>query len=116
MKRCMSLQYLRASCEEGLPCWRRASLERCFEQELLDNFSGRILPVTQTVADHWGVLTATRQRAGSPLGLADGLIAATALEHGRVLVTRNTKHFLSLGIALLNSREIQPRPCDKEPS
>ena len=91
------------------PSERRSSLERWFEQELLAKLSGRILPVTQTVADRWGVLTATRQQAGDPLALADGLIAATALEHDLVLVTRNTKHFSGLNLPLLNPWETQPR-------
>jgi predicted nucleic acid-binding protein len=34
--------------------------------------------------------------------MADGLIAATALEHGLTLVTRNTKDFELLGLTILN--------------
>jgi hypothetical protein len=30
------------------------------------------------------------------------MIAATALEHGLTLVTRNVKHFAALGVDLLN--------------
>jgi predicted nucleic acid-binding protein len=33
---------------------------------------------------------------------ADGMIAATALEHGLTLVTRNMKDFAGLGVVLLN--------------
>ena len=61
-----------------------------------------------TLADRWGVLSAKCQLAGTPLDGADGLIAATALEHSLVLVTRNTKHFVGLEIPLLNPWEIQP--------
>jgi predicted nucleic acid-binding protein len=39
------------------------------------------------------------------LATADGLIAATALEHDLTLVTRNTKDFAGLGVALLNPWE-----------
>ncbi len=35
----------------------------------------------------------------------DGLLAATALEHDLVLVTRNVKDFAGLGAALLNPWE-----------
>ena len=68
-------------------------------------FSDRILPLTRAVAERWGALDAQQQLAGSPLGVADVMIAATALEHGLVMVTRNVKHFVSLGVPLLNPWE-----------
>jgi predicted nucleic acid-binding protein len=37
--------------------------------------------------------------------MADGLIAATALEHGLTLVTRNVRDFSELGITLFNPWE-----------
>jgi predicted nucleic acid-binding protein len=39
---------------------------------------------------------------GTPLNTADGLIAATALEHGLIVVTRNVKDFARMGVALLD--------------
>jgi toxin FitB len=65
-------------------------------------FAGRVLPVTQSIAERWGILDGQRQAAGRPLGVADGMIAATALEHGLTLVTRNTKDFAGLGVTLFN--------------
>jgi predicted nucleic acid-binding protein len=47
-----------------------------------------------------------RQLAGRPLAMADGLIAATALEHDLVLVTRNVKDFFGLGLTVLNPWEL----------
>ena len=66
---------------------------------------GRILPVTQKVADRWGVLSGLRQMAGRPLSMADGLIAATALEHGLIIVTRNIRDYEDLGVTLVNPWE-----------
>ena len=37
-----------------------------------------------------------------PLSVPDGMIAATALEHGLTLVTPNTKDYDGLGFALMN--------------
>jgi len=81
---------------------RRTQLEHWFDDELVPRFGGRILPVTHGIADRWGVLGAERQLKGAPIGTADGLIAATAAEHGLVLVTRNVRDFAGLGVTLLD--------------
>jgi len=81
---------------------RRAHLERFIEVTVPLWFAGRILPVTQAIAERWGVLDAQRQATGRPLGVADGMIAATAIEHDLTLVTRNTKDYSGLGVALIN--------------
>ena len=65
-------------------------------------FVGRVLPVTQAIAVRWGRLDGMRQIAGRPLSAPDGIIAATALEHGLTLVTRNVRDFAGLGVDLLN--------------
>ena len=41
------------------------------------------------------------QRRGTPLATIDGLIGATALEHGLIMTTRNVKDFAGLGIEIL---------------
>ena len=86
---------------------RRTQLEEWFERVILPLFGDRILPVTHAIGDRWGVLGAERQRNGKPLHLADGLIAATALEHGLTLVTRNTRDFAGMGLTMLNPWEDQ---------
>jgi toxin FitB len=68
-------------------------------------FAGRILPVTETIAERWGQLAAAAQNQGVTLAVVDGVIAATALEHDLTLVTRNTKHFTKLGVSLINPWE-----------
>jgi predicted nucleic acid-binding protein len=77
-------------------------LEQWFEQYLLPLFAGRILPVTQSVGDRWGVLDGECQLRGTPISTADGMIAATALEHHLTIVTRNVKDFAGLGVAVFN--------------
>jgi predicted nucleic acid-binding protein len=84
------------------PSKRRTELEHWFHHDLVPRFGRRILPVTHAIADRWGILGAERQLAGTPIGTADGLIAATAIEHNLVLVTRNVRDFANLGITLLN--------------
>lgn len=84
------------------PGKRRTELELWLETDMAILFSGRILPVTRSVAERWGVLDGQRQTAGRPLNIADGMIAATALEHGLTLVTRNMKDFADLDVPLKN--------------
>ena len=66
-------------------------------QTLQTLYAERILPITPSIARRWGVLSAQLGHEG-----ADLLIAATALNHGLVVVTRNTKHFVPTGVPLLN--------------
>ena len=54
------------------------------------------------IAERWGVLDGERQLVGRPLNIADGLIAAMALEHDLTIVTRNVKDFHQMGVAVLN--------------
>jgi len=81
---------------------RRSELERWFENDLLPQFEGRILPVTRSIADRWGVLDGQCQLKGTPLNAADGMIAATAIEHGLTVVTRNIRDYAGLGVEALN--------------
>ncbi|MCB1020402.1 MAG: type II toxin-antitoxin system VapC family toxin [Bryobacterales bacterium] len=81
---------------------RRRRLERWFQDDLLTICSGGILPLTRPIAERWGALEAERQLRGRPLSSTDGQIAATALEHGLSLVTRNVADFEGLGIEILN--------------
>ena len=66
------------------------------------SFSDRILSVDTEVAALWGELTAKAQRQGRVLHVADGLIAATAIQHGLHLMTRNVTDFEVTGALLLN--------------
>ena len=85
---------------------RRSELERWFENDLLPRFEGRILPVTRSIADRWGVLDGQCQVKGTPLNTADGMIAATAIEHGLTVVTRNIRDYAGLGVEALNPWDI----------
>lgn len=80
----------------------RSNLERWLDTVLRPWFAGRILPVSQPIAEHLGRLAGEQDSKGFTVPTADGLIAATALEHGLTVVTRNVKHFDELGVAILN--------------
>jgi predicted nucleic acid-binding protein len=84
---------------------RRNQLQQWLDETLRPWFQGRILPVNEPIAERWGVLAGQRQLIGRPLKVADGFIAATALEHDLTVVTRNVKDFDGLGVGIFNPWE-----------
>src|SRR5580658_507144 len=79
---------------------RRSQLQQWIDEVLRPWFEGRILPVSQPIAERWGVLAGQCQLKGAPLNMADGFLAATALEHDLTIVTRNVKDFADLGVTI----------------
>lgn len=78
---------------------RRQALLDWLETDLASYFSGRVLPVDAAVANHWGCLVAA---AGKPVPAIDSLLAATAIAHDMILVTRNVKDFSRLSVQTFN--------------
>jgi toxin FitB len=70
-------------------------------------FGDRCLGIDEPIARTWGELTAARKKRGAPLPVADGLIAATALERGLTLATRNVDDFADCGVDLFNPWSFQ---------
>lgn len=68
-------------------------------------FDGRILSIDIEVAEQWGLICAHAEKQGLSLPVVDGLIAATALAHGLIVVTRNTSDMEPSGVPLLNPWE-----------
>jgi hypothetical protein len=74
--------------------------------EIRSWFAGRILPVTEAIAERWGHLAAAAaKQKGTTLAVVDGVIAATALHHDLSIVTRNVKDFAGLGADVVNPFE-----------
>ena len=101
----LTLAEIRFGVELLPPSKRRMQLEEWLDRDLPAWFDGRVLPVDRLIADRWGVLRAQAQMKGRPLSVVDGLLAATALEHGLTIVSRNVSDFAVLGLAVLNPWE-----------
>lgn len=84
---------------------KRRRLERWLEHDLIERFTGRIIPVDVEAADLWGRLQAQAENKGHPLPTLDSLLAATAMAHGLAIVTRNTSDFESTGVEQINPWE-----------
>ena len=70
---------------------------RWMDEQVLPTFADRILPIETTVARR-----SARLHVPDPRPIRDGFIAATALAHGLILVTRNVGDFEPMGVRLLN--------------
>lgn len=78
-----------------------AVLRRWLDDQVADAFSGRVLPITETVSR-----AAASLHVPDPMPTLDALIAATALVHGLTVVTRNVSDFERSGAAVLNPWEL----------
>ncbi len=81
---------------------RRAELRNWLDNTLSPWFAGRILSVSEKVAERWGILEGQCQLKGLTLNAPDGIIAATALEYDLIIATRNVKDFVGLGVTIFN--------------
>jgi predicted nucleic acid-binding protein len=78
---------------------RRTHLERWFDggiQRLL------CLPWEAETGLHWARLLATLRASGRAMPVKDSLIAATALRHDLVVVTRNRTDFEKAGLEIID--------------
>lgn len=87
---------------EMLSAGRRKRELEFWIRDFEDRYSGRILPVDVLVARFWGEMNAKVRQRGRHVAPADGLIAATALQHGLHVVTRNVKDFEPTGVPIVN--------------
>jgi toxin FitB len=84
---------------------KRTQLQEWLDSTLRPWFGDRVLPVTATIAERMGRWAGEGESAGRTIKIADGLIAATALEHDLTLVTRNVRDFEAFGVAIFNPWE-----------
>jgi predicted nucleic acid-binding protein len=81
---------------------RKQNLALWLNNGLLERFSVRIYPLTAEILLRWGTLYAGLEASGLTVSTLDSLIAATALFHNAILVTRNEDHFLPTGVDIIN--------------
>ncbi len=74
-----------------------AALRAWLGEQVLPAFSGRVLPISTSIAQRCAALHVPDRRSDR-----DALIAATALVHGLTVVTRNMADFQPTRVELVN--------------
>jgi predicted nucleic acid-binding protein len=75
----------------------QGSALRVWLKSVRTTFAGRILPFTESTATLCAAMHVPNPRSDR-----DAMIAATALEHGMTVVTRNVDDFAGTGVPLIN--------------
>lgn len=84
---------------------RRAALSEWLRGSLRPAFAGRILPITEDILVRWRLLTEAGRKVGYTYSNPDLLLAATALEHGLTVVTRDRSDFDRAQVPVFNPWE-----------
>ena len=72
---------------------RRVDLENWLTHIIRPMFDQRVLPVSEDVMFRWRIMLEDGRKAGHTFSQPDLIIAATALQHGLTVVTRDRSDF-----------------------
>ncbi|KFK93096.1 MULTISPECIES: type II toxin-antitoxin system VapC family toxin [unclassified Serratia (in: enterobacteria)] len=81
---------------------RQLELRNKLSEAVQIRFDEQILPFDTLCALQYAQLMGRNQRQGRLMSIPDTQIAATCLQYGATLATRNTKDFLHCGIELID--------------
>jgi len=81
---------------------KKKAIFESFLSTIRARFGQRLLAIDDRVAERWGRLVGTLSVTGVKLPVVDSLIAATALEHNLIVVTRDDADFTLAGVPVLN--------------
>ena len=84
------------------PSRRRDRLYDAFHRAIDDILGGRVLPFDRPAAETAATIAAKQRQIGRPVEIRDVQIAGIATARKATLATRNTPHFESLGIILVD--------------
>jgi predicted nucleic acid-binding protein len=85
-----------------LPVSRRKQDLTDWLETLHKAFDTRVLPFTLQTAEHWAVMCARATSVGQSIAAIDSISAASAVENGLALVTRNVQDFAAVPVVIVN--------------
>lgn len=98
----VTLAEIRFGIERITDASRRADLQDWLMHKVRPMFAQRILPVTEDIMFRWRLLVEDGRKAGHTFSQPDLIIAATGLQHGLAVVTRDTADYEKAHVQLLN--------------
>jgi len=81
---------------------RRAELNAWLMHQVRPLFAQRVLDVSEDVLFTWRLLVEEGRKSGHTYSQPDLFIAATALQHGMTVVSRDTREYERAGAAVFN--------------
>jgi len=81
---------------------RRSELNDWLQHRVRPMFDQRVLEVSEDVMFKWRLLVEEGRKAGHTFSQPDLIVAATALQHGLTVVTRDTGDYKLARVPLLN--------------
>jgi len=98
----VTLAELRFGIESVADAARRAELKDWLTHKVRPMFEQRVLPVSEEVMLKWRLLVERGRKARHTFSQPDLIIAATALEHGLTVASRDTSDYLKAGVPVLD--------------
>lgn len=89
----VALAEIRFGIELVTDATKRAELTDWLAHKVRPMFEQRVLPVTEDVMFKWRLLVEDGRQAGHTFSQPDLIIAATALQHGLTVVSRDTRDY-----------------------
>lgn len=80
----------------------RADLHRWLERDIRPLFAGRILPITEEIIVRWKTLVVEGRRRGRTFSQPDLFIAAIALSHDLIAVSRDVTEFVEARVPVFD--------------
>jgi predicted nucleic acid-binding protein len=98
----VTLAEIRFGIELVTEAGRRAELNNWLTHKVRPIFEQRILPITEDIMFTWRLLVEDGRKAGHTFSQPDLIIAATALEHGLTVVSRDTTGYERARVPVLD--------------
>jgi toxin FitB len=91
---------------------RRAELHDWLAHKVRPMFEQRVLAITEDIMFKWRILVEDGRKAGHTFSQPDLIIAATALDHGLTVVSRDVSDYRKARAPVLNPWLDPPPPID----